>query len=253
MEYIDYLAGRLNAVKDNLSITNNIIVADEQMFAKIKDFEPTNIYVVIKKLSSTIAYDGRIIPVQLMVLSEANSAKVAFELMNEFASVNNLSTYNDGDNLVKQMYNTPQVVSNYTPVAYGFNSLIYVSGTLYVLENIIDLTTLKIDTNLIEVSSFNCAYAMTGNTQPIGGDKISSTVKSVATFNVSFVLPMIDRYSTLITKVLNIMNNTNSGNTDFVFSFTIGSASFSYNMKLTGATFTTAPNSAPSLQLGFMV
>ena len=302
MNYITYVERKLNDVKISLGIENNIFVGEEQEFVKIKNFAPGNIYVVVKLLASSIAYDGRVQPVQLMVLSESNSLDIAKELMNEFATNNNLVSEIINGDLVKQTYNTPVVVSNFTEVSYGFKSLIYVSGTLFILENIIDLTELKIDGETVKVSSFNAVYAMTGNTQPVSNNYISSTVKSVSTFSCGFTIPMIGTYEMLLQKVLNIMSGNLSGNTSFAFNFNVtGSLSetataysntstynvgdvviynsnfykcivkietvesfnpakwefagvnFSYNMKLTQAQFTTAPNSAPGLQLGFMV
>ena len=105
----------------------------------------------------------------------------------------------------------------------------------------------------IKVTSFNLSYAMTGNTQPIPENKIATTVKSVSTVSCSFVIPMISTYSTFIDKVLGIMKGETSGNSDFDFNFTISNIEFKdVNMKLISATFTSAPNSAPGLQVGFM-
>ena len=300
MNYTYFLESKLNLIKVNLGIENNIIVADEQMFTKMK-LDPNNIYVVVKVLSSIIAYDGRVQPIQLMVISEQNSLETAKALFNQFTSENNLVAERFGSDLVKQTYESPVVVNNYTEIGYGFNSLLYVSGTLYILDNIVDLTNLTIDGVSLKVNSFNLVYAMTGNTQPVSGNLISSTVKSVSTVNCSFVIPMIASYNSLILKVLEIKAGLKSGDETFNFSFNIADSldgevndydstatynsgnvcsnagiiyrcksdavtgtfdptkweeigvQFSYAMKLVSADFTTAPNSAPSLQLGFMV
>ena len=301
MNYTYFLESKLSLIKANLGIENNIYVADEQSFVKIK-LEPKNIYVVVKYLASTLAYDGKVQPIQLMVLSEQNSLETAKALFNQFTSENNLVAEIFGSDLVKQTYSTPVVVNNYTEIGYGFNSLLYISGTLFILSDIVDLTDLTVDGVDVKISSFNDVYAMTGNTQPVSGNFISSTVKSVSTVNCSFVLPMIAKYNALILKVLKIKAGLLSGDTGFVFNYNIASGLsgevsgydvngtyssgdvcsnggfiyrctssqavtgvfdptkweeigvvMSYTMKLVSANFTTAPNSAPSLNLGFMV
>lgn len=253
MNFVNFFASKINAAKIELNVDNNIIVVEEQAFVKFKELEPKTIYVIVKILASSIAYDGKIQPIQLMVISEANSQNIANAVMNKFATDNNLVAETIGSDLVKQTYNTPVVVSNFTEIGYGFNSVIYVSGTLFVLESILDIQDLTIDDNSIKVTSFNLSYAMTGNTQPIPDNKIATTVKSVSTVSCSFVIPMISTYSTFIDKVLGIMKGETSGNSDFEFNFTISNIEFKdVNMKLISATFTSAPNSAPGLQVGFM-
>lgn len=250
IDYNNYLASKLNELKED---DVNIVVSDEQAFIKLKKLEPNTIYVVIKMLSSIIAYDGKIQPVQLMILSESNSLVIAKNLFTKFAETYNLTSETVGSDLIKQTYETPVVMDNFEQVGYGFNSLLYVSGTLFILESILDLSNLTIDDDEIKITSFHLVYSMTGNTQPVSSDKISTTVKSVSTVNCSFVIPMIGAYSDFIKKVLNIKAGNLSGNTSFNFKFTIADIDFDFDMKLISSEFSTAPNSAPGLTLGFMV
>jgi len=240
-----------------------IYVSKEQNFAKMEQFTPNTIYVVVKYLSSNIQFDAEITPIQILVLSEQNSLEKVRIIMNRFANENNWQMIIDGTTYIKQQYNSPVVLNNYVEVSYGYRSVLYVTGTLYIMEGVVDVTDVYVDKTSnsdkpYHPISFNINYSMSTNTQQTASKFIATSMKTVSTFSITMTVPMLE--SKLITKVINILKETRDttanidydGNNPFVIEFTCGGVSISKTMRLVSAQIMTAPNQVPSLQLGFM-
>lgn len=255
--YEEYVRQQLNRCKYDLDYDDlEIKVATEQIFDNNnEELIPNSIYVVIKYLSSDITYESTTIPVQMLILCEENNLERTQVLLNKFAKDYNWKTVDENSEFVKQQYSTPVVLNNFNEISYGWRSVMYLTGTLVVMENIVDVKSLTIDAISISPVSSTIAYSMSGNTQPLSGEYLSTTVKSVSTLAINFVIPFISNSinRSFIRKAINVALGNTSGNVDFAVSFTLDSQPFSKNMKLISATITTAPNQVPSLQLGFMV
>lgn len=251
-DYEYFITEKLNQIKNTNNYDINIEVASEQAFAKIKTFKPNTIYVIIKKLASTLTYNITTQPVQILTIAEQNQLDITKALLESFVNTYNWTTDLDNTTYVKQQYSSPVVLSNFNEVSYGYRSIVYVTGTLYVMEDVVDIDTLEIDGTEYKPLTFGFSYQMTGNTQAVGTSILAETVKSVATFTVTLSVPLLN--DDLCNKVRQIMNGTLSGNTNFLFeiTFTTGTANIETNMKLINAQLQTAPNTAPSLNLSFM-
>ena len=269
-DFKNYLFEKLTNIAVNLDFRDeqgnpdpvSIYVADEQNFAKMEQFTPNTIYVVIKYLSSDIQYDAETMPIQILVLSEQDSLDKAKMLMNKFANDYNWQIITDSGTWIKQQYSSPVVLNNYVEIGHGYRSVLYVSGTLYIMENIVDVKNVTIDDKPVTPLSFNVSYSMSTNTQQIASDYIASSVKTVSTFALTMTIPMLE--SELVTKVMKILDeqNTFDGNNSFAISFECGLEQTENNqvvpkpisktMRLISAQITTAPNQVPGLQLGFM-
>lgn len=270
-----YLTEKLGNIVSELNFTDengnpetvNVIVTEEQLFAKMEKLTPNNIYVVIKYLSSNIEYYTETLPLQLLVLSEQNSFKKAEMIMNKFATDNNWQIIIDDGTHIKQQYNSPVVLNNFVEVDYGYRSVLYVTGTLFIMENVVDVTDVEIDDEKLKPLSFNLAYSMSTNTQQTANEEIASSLKTVSTFAITMTIPMreLKTHPGLITNVMKIINETETGNKAFKVSFKCGlydrnQESQTYGqtepiikyMRLISAQIITAPNQVPSLQLGFM-
>lgn len=251
-DYEYFITEKLNQIKNTNNYDINIEVASEQAFAKIKTFKPNTIYVIIKKLASTLTYNITTQPVQILTIAEQNQLDITKALLESFVNTYNWDAKPYGTTYVKQQYSSPVVLSNFNEVSYGYRSIVYVTGTLYVMENVVDIYSLEIDGTEYKPLTFGFSYQMTGNTQAVGTSILAETVKSVATFTVTLSVPLLN--DDLCNKVRQIMNGTLSGNTNFLFeiTYTIGTANIESNMKLINAQLQTAPNTAPSLNLSFM-
>lgn len=244
-----------------------IEVSEEQNFAKMDKLTPNSIYIVVKYLSSDIQYYTETMPIQILVLSEQNSLDKAQMLMNKFANDNNWQLIIEGTTHIKQQYNSPVVLNNYVEVAYGYRSVLYVTGTLYIMENVVDVTNVQIDRKDVKPLSFNISYSMATNTQQMSTEEIASSLKTVSTFAITLTIPMMEvkEHPGLITKVMKIIDEQYSGNTSFHIGFICGlynenvtSSSYGQpvqiqkDMRLISAQIISAPNQVPSIQLGFI-
>lgn len=261
--YEDYLKKQLTILARDYNV--NIEIATEQMFAKIKDPIPNTIYVVIKYLSTSIAFNSTVRPIQILVVSEGNQMINAKAIFDTFANDFNWQMVIDGTTYVKQQYSSPVVLSNFNDIGYDFRSVLYMSGTLIQMDDVVDISTtlsdvvyegaisVKIGENTAEIIkpiTFQFQYNTGCDTQPIGGQTISSSVKSVSTFSLIFTIPAQD--STLLSNATAISAGTQSGNTKFTIAFSLSGVSFSYDCILTAFNFTTSPNNVPALQFTFM-
>jgi len=232
-------------------------VSDEQAFTKKKDYTSNTIYVVIKELSSSFEYNAKTTPIQILVVSEENRIDYTKEILNIFATNLNWNANTFDGTYVKQQYNSPVVLSNFGDIASGYRSVLYLTGTLFLMEGIFDIREVKVGVNggtkeAIQPLNIQLNYAMSGNTQQVNNEALATTVKNTATLSLSMTIPFINK--NFITTIYNIMNGLTSGNTTFNFEFKKdNTATITYqNMKLVSANIITATNQISGLQLGFM-
>lgn len=252
-----YLSEKLSRIAVELNTGINVFIADEQSFADMEKVTPDSIYVVIKYLSSSIEYYAETLPIQILVLSEENSLEKAQMIMNKFANDNNWNLIIQDGTHIKQQYNSPVVLNNYVEVGHGYRSVLYVTGTLYIMENVVDVTNVMIDNHgPYKPLSFNISYTMSTNTQQLSNKYIATSLKTVSTFALTMSIPMVhpdsDReYEDVVDRVVDILNGDDDGNEAFTISFTCGEQ-FTKTMRLISVQIITAPNQVPGLQLGFM-
>lgn len=134
---------------------DKIVVLKEQLFAKNGEFDPNKIYVVVKYLTSSIEYGAETQPVQLLVLSEQNGLQEAKEIFDTYTQTHNWLSGKFGNTFVKQQYSSPVVMSNFNEAAYGYRSVLYVSATLFLLNNLMDITDLKVKIDASNVANYD--------------------------------------------------------------------------------------------------
>ena len=375
-------------------------VCNEQIFVKKKTLDPNTIYVVVKYLSSTNTLNAVTQPIQILVSCEQNQIQVSQIVFSKLVESHNFEAFIDNGSYIKQDYRQPVVLSNFNEVSYGYRTLMYISATLFIMENVMDiegfsiriadmfedLSTQELSDKLIYLQegpigrvigqdspvyvlsaryletaqitntcgfhcyftsdslsdeyglvvngiecayiifddeylvladsgegeleklyytnydyfkiqvlkkpsnydnvvadidgyemvyydildeitqkvvynetidsvtpiSFQLAYSMTPNTQPIPPQRIATSVKSVSTFSITFGIPLTSEYS--FVEIINkIAAGQISGNISFYISFNIGSVEFSdLPMKLVSSQITTAINEVPGLQIGLI-
>lgn len=262
-KYETWLKNRLTEIKADLGLDDYTIeVFNEQDFIK-PDLSWGLISVVVKHLTATKVYATTVEPLQIMIMSEENGLDAAQIIFSKFFQTYNFYNLKDGTTSYKFQVGSPVVLNNFNVVGAGQRSVLYVSATNYILENIADLEDfaggilptvtgkLFVDSTKVDVISFSLNYGMSGDTQPFPNQNFAKTVKGVQTLNISLTTPCIS--STFITKVKNILNGTASGNTSFNFKFKLVGTEFNKDVKLISAVFSTAPDQTPSIALGFML
>ena len=179
--YEEFLTRKLNTIKTELGYEDlTLEIATEQAFSKKKNLLPNTVYIVIKYLTADISYGAIAQPVQILCLSEQNSLEKARLIFTKFAEDNNFLAEITNGVFTKHQYTTPVVLSNYEEVGYGYRSVLYMTATLNILENVLDVKNLTIDGESISQLAFNLSYQMTPNTQQKASETIESSAKSNA-------------------------------------------------------------------------
>lgn len=256
-EYKQWLKDRLNEVKNDLDFKDfSVEVYNEQDYAKHRSIKPKTITVVIKFLSDTKLFSVRTQPVQTLVITEENGIGVANSIFSRFAEIYNFAIVSHGTTYVKHMYSSPTVLSNFNLIGIGLRTVLYVNTTLFILEDVMDITDLEIDGEKIQLLSATIGYTMTGDTQPFGGG-YAKTEKNFSTFTMVVTVPCVkNNFTEKCVKLMNMGKGTPDYpyfDASFDVSFSVAELEFEFDMKLTGATLTTAANNVPSLQLSFTV
>ena len=203
--YADYLGYKLNELKKELEIDNDILIGDERIFENGVSTQDT-ILVVIKHLGAEYEFNNKIQPLEITIFSEGNSTEKARLLFNEFTSRNNWTNIEfDNTSFIKQQYSSPVAISDFAETDNNYRQILFVNGNLYIMENILDMSNLTINGVSIRPLTFAMNYNMTGNTQQFPNYNISKTVKSVATFLSTMSLPMLN-YSGIKTNTHTITN-----------------------------------------------
>lgn len=258
-EYKTWLKNRIVEIKNSLDFnTYNVEVYNEQDYAKGSSIKPKTITFVIKFLPATMILNAKTQPIQMFVITEENSLTVANSITNKFCNDYNFRVTTEGTTYTKHLYPTPAVLSNFNLIGIGLRTVLYINATLLILEDVMDITNLKVDIGLdqeisLDPMSATIGYTMQGDTQPFDGG-YAQTVKNFATCVMTLNVACVKNDFTQL--VIQIMANSssNKGNETFKFSFYIGDIQFTnFSMKLTGATFTTAKNNVPSIQMSFSV
>lgn len=254
-DYNSWLYEQLKRIAINRGFDNyEFHVFDEQDFLKNGQiYNKNDIFVIIKKLSSSIMYNTKVVPLQILILSEENVLQVANIIFKDFANSNNWHITIDGNKYIKHQYAEPVVMSNFQPLGTGYRSVLYVSGTLYEMDDVVDVYDVKIDDESIVPISFSTTYTLATDTQDMNDSFFAKSVRQTQTLGFSLTIPA--KQTNFVKKMLTIMRGSTTGDSNFKLTFKIKGieAEFIYFVKMSGLTLITAPTEIPNLQVGLML
>ena len=198
-KFADYLGSKLDELKEEFKIKNEIVIGDEKLINNITNSESI-IYVIIKYSTPSYGYNVKSQPVEINVITNGNNLEITKMLFSAFTERNNWQIINYANapyyigtsQYIKQQYSGPVVLSNYQEVGYGYRSILYITSNLYIIENIVDASNITINNVNIKPLSFAMQYNMNGNTQQFPDYNISKTVKSASTVALTISLPAIN-------------------------------------------------------------
>lgn len=136
----------MNIIQSQLSVLVNLpenaelfagvrlICSLEQQFMKIKDKDRHAIYIVVRLGSSSVVFGQTVLPVTIMALTEENKIELTRNLLMQYALTFNLKRV-DNDT-IQQVYEAPNVISNFEAVYSGYRSVINVSGVFVVSPHV---------------------------------------------------------------------------------------------------------------------
>lgn len=251
MDICNWLRNRLIEINKNLEFNLTFEVYEEQNYIK-PNLDKNKISVAIKQLSSVRVYETLVQPIQIMVLSEENSLMYARLVFEKLSEMYNYFQVKESNNAIKFNISNPAVLQNYNVIGSGLRSVLYVSMSLVILENISDLEELKIDGENIKFISSNLGYGASFDTVQKPTKEIAESRKVGGSFNMNIALSCTN--TNFITKCLKVMFGDTTVN-PYVTANTIkiGNVTSSGKvLQIQSVSFGAAINDVPTLLVGLV-
>jgi hypothetical protein len=235
-------------------------VVEEASFDDRTETDKT-ILVVVKYLTGIIMSSSVAYPIQLMVYAEANGIEVARYILDTFATTKSMTAFIRNFKYYKQTYSTSVVMSQFNPGPDGFRGMLYLSGTLVVTENILDVSYIKVMGKKITTNNVTISYNAQPDNQRIDGQEINTTLKHSASVMLQFDTINIDDVADgtpvnnrFYTALKNLRNGTISGNTTFLVELYKADDTLyeSYTMLLINQANVYVPGDLPRIQITMM-
>lgn len=238
--WTDLSSSKEESIKKIMDSVKNIEISDEQMFIKDenKQLDQKTLYITVKFGQGPINFGSTVAPIYLTCLGTANKVKPAQLLLGVFASTwttKNLrqGLVNPGNNNesleitnAAQVWNTPEVISNFNTYRADFRNLFRLSGNIILGPSAVRMGTMTYiydeehydaeDPNTFEVvniMSFHEGYQASLDSQPFGnsyGFAKSEVNFSTDTFTISTYL--LNNYtSATALSVMGYRNRTSTG------------------------------------------
>lgn len=204
----------------------DFILKNEQMFVKNTDRQKTgNIYIVVKFLPADINYNQNIVPITITAVSEYNNLEVCQRLLMEYAQTFNLVDEISDDKIsYNQTYTTPQIMSSFNEVFYGYRSTFLMSGTFFLSynSNYSELYYISIDGQEIPVDTitFSQDFSIQLDTQPFfNTNNFTKSIGKFGTHVINFTIFLTD--NELCNLILDIVNGKVDNGVENTFKFKI--------------------------------
>lgn len=263
----DYFVAKINEVYQGLVDAGTldgkykINVIEEMSFGTEEETERDVINIVFKTLVGTILTNSTVQPVQFICFSEPGNTETALTILNEYAKLYNMTSFVSNFVYHKQMYSTPTIMSNFNRTPDGLRSMIFMSATIIVTENVKDVQYIKISATgvaetTIKFTSFAMSYAATPDNQRISGEEINQTKKKLASQVLSFTCH--NQITAVHNKFFDITQGNSSGNTLFtikLYGYPNGASEnlvATLSMIMIDYSLTATPGELPMLTLRFM-
>ena len=122
-------------VESNVNLYGDLrfFIEEEQFFYPDEDMEPGTICVVVEFMAASIDYGQTAIPVVLSIMCEQNRMDITRKLFTEFAQKYNLVWNEEGN--IQQVYEAPEVVSNFNEVFEGFRTTLTMPGAVLFIDS----------------------------------------------------------------------------------------------------------------------
>lgn len=204
----------------------DIELANEQKYVKSEDRKtPNKIYIVVRFLPAEINHNQNVIPFTITAVSEYNKIKACQKLLLEYAQTFNLKDDSTDDGIVyNQTYTTPQVMSNFSEVYYGYRDTLFMSGSFLLSYNINPSSFSYIYVNEkgdetedeIETITFAESVDFQLDTQPFyGSNNFTKSETKLVTRTINFSLYLVN--DDLCNKILDIVNGLEDPGYEFMF------------------------------------
>lgn len=272
MDYLNWLQSTLTASAIACGYTSFVIKCwnerDIEQNEGLLVVTENTINVVLKALPNTISYYVQSNPYEITVISEANDIKGTQEILSYFTSTYNyyfqqLSEKNSDNvtqlNTYKHAYSSAVLVDPYMQQGVTVRGIFLINANITVINNVADiyssdgvLGSITVNGVDYKLTSFSFAYVMNPNVSVAGNvSDLSTTIAQNGSFSLSIGTPCVS--SSLVTSAITQALGGLSSNTAYNVAFSVGGISFNNIMRLASVSFTSSPDDAPVLALGFTV
>lgn len=214
--------------KDEIKFVKNIEISDEQNFITKRDkgmIEPGTIYIVVKFGIGSINYGSSVAPITLMCLGTANLVKPSQLLFGVFASSWTTKYLGEGltdseDNML-QVWNTPEVVTNFNEVKAEFRNLFRLSGNIVIGTQAVRVGKLSYywdktgvsGPEIVNIMTFQDGYRASLDSQPFGNTNgFAKSEVNFSTYTFSISTYLLDNHLTAdILAIRGYRNRSGSG------------------------------------------
>lgn len=211
-KYINFIAEELQYfVEEN----QRLVVCDERAFMEEKTIDEEVIYIVCTFATTDVYYSTLALPVNLTAYSTSNKLESARKILLRLSQVFN---YIKAKN-IKQIWETPSVITNFEEIGSGFGAVVEVNGTLQILSELITYDVYYKDEPVYYLTR-SFSSNTTADTQP----KLSNNTISVGSLNSNtFAISTFALNNKLINDVLEskLIGDTNR-RFEFKFVFSNG-------------------------------
>ena len=155
-DYQNWMRDRLNEVKNSLDFNDYAIeVFNEQDYAKRRSILPKTITVITRFLASSMIFNVKTQPIQILIVAEENGLATANSILSKFCEQWNFVTTKESTTAVKHQYSTPVVLNNFNLIGMGLRSVLYISANLNILDNLLDMTDIKVNLDPLSFEAYN--------------------------------------------------------------------------------------------------
>lgn len=225
-------------VKAEMAKIKQIVVSDEQNFVKKKKVlvQQGYVYIVIKFGSGSINYASSVCPISISCMGTANEIRPTQLLLGVFASTwttKNLLQDLDGEiSNVLQVWNTPEVLSNFSETNIEFRNLLVLRGNIVIGPEAVRLGTLTYiydedaeeeeegsGSETVNIMSFQDGYRASLDSQPFGNTNgfVKSEV-NFSTYTFSIGTYLLDNHLSADLLAIRGFRNRNGGTISSTFS-----------------------------------
>ena len=203
-----------------------IILSKEQQFIKQKDKDPNAIYIVVRFGAADVMFRQTVLPATIIVLTQQNKVDLAYDLMYEYSQRFTLVRANN--DTIQQVYESPSMSGNFNEVYEGFRSVVTMTAAFVIGKNsneykVYYYYTEGEENNKLELAEeipmVSTTFSFVGSPDTQAFYNKNNFVESVVSFGAvslgftTFVLSD----SKLINDVLDILGETNSATSSFIY------------------------------------
>lgn len=207
----------------------------------------SDIKVVIKYLTGTLHKGTKVQPIQLYVLSDnVDEAKL---IMDTFAVTYSQTKERIDFRNVKQTYTTPVVLDNFMQIKNKQISALYISGMLTILEDVVDISQIAIDGEIISPIDIQEHYIVATTTKKVSNKVFSYNKQQSATY--SLALSMKNDKSIFCEKLKQIRHGKIEANNKFSVSILYDNDTqhITHNMIVIDHNYMTSESNMPTISV----